>query len=228
MMNLPTRIGTDVDGFIINKTAKENVQDEFKAVLEAAKELLFDMFGEKLNSLYVYGSIGRGEAVVNKSDLELTVIVKSPTTLIEKEELNKKTAELLKEHNEIIKIDYDIGERTEALTHENFHEWGFWLRHMCACIYGEDLATNFPKMKPNEKISRALNGDLHSSIDDYLHELTHKNVSEIKKHTMLKRMIRGAYLTINVKDESWSTKLQENVTILQSYFPDEKVFHPRP
>lgn len=72
---------------------------------------------------------------------------------------------------------------------------------------------------------RALNGDLHSSIDDYLHELTHKNVSEIKKHTMLKRMIRGAYLKINVKDESWSTKLQENVTILQSYFPDEKVFH---
>ncbi|GAE29433.1 nucleotidyltransferase domain-containing protein [Halalkalibacter hemicellulosilyticus] len=223
-MNIPTRIGTDSAGFILNNTAKENIQNEFKYVIQASINLLRNVFAEKLHSVYVYGSVGRGEAVANESDLDLTVIVNSPTTLTEKDELSKKTLALLKRHKEIIKIDYDIGEMTEALAQENFYEWGFWLRHMCTCIYGEDLSNNFPRMKPNKKISCALNSDLLTVIDHYLQELTKENISGIYKRTMIKRLIRGAYLTLNVKDESWSTKVNENLMIVQLYFPNEELF----
>ncbi|WP_161603094.1 nucleotidyltransferase domain-containing protein [Amphibacillus jilinensis] len=182
------------------------------------------MFAEKLHSIYIYGSVGRGEAVAYKSDLDLTVIVKSPTTLAEKNELNEKTLSLLRRHKEIIKIDYDIGESKEALAQENLYEWGFWLRHMCTCIYGEDISTTFPRMKANEKISAALNRDLFKLTDFYRQALNNENMPEVTKRTILKRIIRGAYLKINVEDESWSTKVDENLMILQLHFPNEELF----
>ncbi|WP_335870981.1 hypothetical protein [Bacillus sp. 2205SS5-2] len=61
-MELPTKMGLNAEGYIINPTAKENVQKQFKPVINAVIDLLRQLLKENLHSIYVYGSIGRGEA----------------------------------------------------------------------------------------------------------------------------------------------------------------------
>ncbi|WP_251125735.1 nucleotidyltransferase domain-containing protein [Exiguobacterium sp. s183] len=218
-LKCPTRLGTDEAGYVINQTSIKHIQPEFKAVLFKSIELVKEAFGERLHSIYLYGSIGRGTAVAGESDLDLTVLVHED---VDATELIKQTELLLTEHPEIIKIDYDIGRIDVALDPSNRFEWGFWLRHLCTCVDGEDISRRFPLMKPDARVSMALNQDLVSSIETTKAKLLHGEMSHIEKRSIVKRVIRGWYLTINVKDESFATTVEACLLILKLYFPGDQ------
>ena len=112
-MQLPTRLGTDEAGYIINQTNRMYIQSIFRPIIDEVIVLLKKHFGEALHSIYVYGSIGRGTAVARKSDLDVTVIVREP---VQVDDLKEETQDLLERHPEIIKVDYDIGILEEVLS----------------------------------------------------------------------------------------------------------------
>ncbi|WP_214731865.1 nucleotidyltransferase domain-containing protein [Exiguobacterium sp. s195] len=216
-MKRPTRLGTDDAGYVINQTSIRHVQPEFESVLFKAIELVKEAFDEQLHSIYLYGSIGRGTAVAGQSDLDLTVLVHED---VDTTELVEQTERLLMEHPEVIKIDYDIGRLDVALNPANRFEWGFWLRHLCTCVDGEDVSIQFPRMKPDARVSEALNQDLVSSIEAAKSKLLRGQMSHLEKRSIVKRVIRGWYLTINVKDQSFATTVEECLAILKLYFPE--------
>ncbi|MDQ0205369.1 nucleotidyltransferase domain-containing protein [Alkalicoccobacillus murimartini] len=224
---MPSKIGTDSEGFIINPTSLKKVQSEFKPVITAIINVVNKVLKNNVHSMYLYGSVGRGEAKVGTSDMDVTVIVHSPLLTQERALLSAETDRAIDQLGKTItKVDYDIGTLEEALAPVYLYEWGFWLRHMCTCISGSDISQQFPKMKPTETISKALNRDFAGDLKQFKKELTDKDVflSQVKKRSMVKRMIRGMYLTINTQDQSWSTKSMENLIILKGHFPDEEIF----
>lgn len=219
-MELPTRLGTNEAGYIINQTDATQIQPMFRPLLDKVIQLLREEFAEALHSVYVYGSVGRGTAIVEQSDLDVTVILNRELAI---DGLKSQTMLLLQEHPEVIKIDYDIGLLHTALNPTNHFEWGFWLRHMCACVYGTDLSHRFPHMKPDERISRALNRDLSPQLRDAQEKLKTRRMTEKEKKSLIKRMIRGAYLTINVEDQSFVSTIADSLFVLRLYFPNSKI-----
>lgn len=220
MMERPTRLGTDESGYIINQTDVTRIQPMFRSVLDAVIQLLQDEFAQALHSVYVYGSVGRGTAVARQSDLDVTVVVNREVSV---DELKRRTAQLLQEHPEVIKIDYDLGQLDVALDPANHFEWGFWLRHMCACVYGSDLSHHFPYMRPDERISRALNRDLSNQLREAQVKLKARCMTGNEKRSLVKRMIRGAYLTINVEDQSFVSTIEDSLFVLRLYFPSSEI-----
>ncbi|OAN15832.1 nucleotidyltransferase domain-containing protein [Exiguobacterium undae] len=216
-MQLPTRLGTDEAGYIINQTSRIHIQVMFRPVIEEVIDLLKKQFGEVLHSVYVYGSIGRGTAVAGKSDLDLTVIVRETVHI---DALREETEDLLERHPEIIKVDYDIGILDTVLSPENLYEWGFWIRHVCSCIDGFDLSDQFPDMKPDVRISRALNRNLSVQLRMANEKLEAGEMTQMEKRSLVKRMIRGAYLHVNVKDQSFASTIEDSLSILRLYFPE--------
>ena len=218
-MNKPTRLGTDEARYVINQTSIRHIQPDFETVLFKAIELVKEVFDEQLHSIYLYGSIGRGTAVAGQSDLDLTVLVHED---VDTTELVEQTERLLTQHPEVIKIDYDIGRLDVALDPANRFEWGFWLRHLCTCVDGEDVSIQFPRMKPDDRVSEALNQDLVSSIEAAKSKLLRGQMSHLEKRSSVKRVIRGWYLTINVKDESFATTVDECLKILRLCYPGDQ------
>lgn len=219
-MQLPTRLGTDEDGYIMNQTSGMRIQAMFRPVIEEVMGLLKKQFGEVLHSVYVYGSIGRGTAVPGKSDLDLTVILRED---VQMGSLREETQNLLGRHAEIFKVDYDIGILDTVLSPENLYEWGFWIRHVCSCIEGCDLSDQFPNMKPDVRISRALNRELTAQLRKAHEKLEAGDMAQTEKRSLVKRMIRGAYLQINVKDQSFASTIKDSLSILRLYFPEDKL-----
>ncbi|WP_321283833.1 nucleotidyltransferase domain-containing protein [Exiguobacterium profundum] len=217
-MKRPTRLGTDDAGYVINQTSIRHIQPEFETVLFKAIELVKVAFDEQLHSIYLYGSIGRGTVVAGQSDLDLTVLVHED---VDATELVEQTEQLLMQHPEVIKIDYDIGRLDVALDPANRFEWGFWLRHLCTCVDGEDVSIQFPRMKPDVRVSEALNQDLISSIEAAKSKLLRGQMSHLEKRSIVKRVTRGWYLTINVKDESFATTVEACLAILKLYFSED-------
>ena len=74
-MQFPTRIGIDIDGYIINRTSKDKISYVYQKALDEIIDILRRCIGDKLHSIYLYGSVGRGEAILSSSDIDLSVIL---------------------------------------------------------------------------------------------------------------------------------------------------------
>lgn len=223
-MNFPTQIGTDREGYIINYTSKDNISLNYLSILEELIQLLKQDLNDKLHSIYVYGSVGRGEAIWGKSDIDLSIVLNLQLTREELEKLNNHKNRFVKENKMVPKIDFDIGTLNDVLKEENLYYWGFWIKHICTCIYGEDLSINFPKMKPNRSICQSLNQDVISSLTNYKDDIIKNEVDSNMLISALKRIIRGAYCLVAVIDKSWITKIEDIIIVLNYYFPSETSF----
>lgn len=220
-MKIPTRIGIDIDGYIINLTSTDKITDIYQKALNKIIDILGRCAGDKLHSIYLYGSVGRGEAMLGSSDIDLSVILTSPLTALENKILQQETRKFIYDNHNIPKVDYDIGILDEINDNKNLYSWGFWLKHICTCIYGDDLSIKFPRMKPNINISKSLNNDIISTLKSYRKAIIEEDFDNYTLLSALKRIVRGVYCLISVIDNSWSTNIKENLIIIQHYFPKE-------
>ena len=126
--------GIDADGYILTVSNFE-VQPQFQALL-ADVCMTLAQSEPLLDGIYLYGSVARGDAVLGVSDLDLTLVLQSTPTSQDLEMFESKRRTLENRHTEVIKIDFDIGSRSEVLAAGNRLSWGYWLKHHCRCLWG--------------------------------------------------------------------------------------------
>ena len=157
--------GIDADGYILTVSNVE-MQSQFQDLLVDVCMTL-TRSEPLLDGIYLYGSVARGDAVPGVSDLDLTLVLHSPPTSQDLEVLESKRRTLESRHTEVIKIDFDIGSRSEVLAADNRLSWGYWLKHHCRCLWGNDLTKHFDRLKPSRDIAIAVNGDFESVLTRY-------------------------------------------------------------
>lgn len=134
------------------------LQQAFIPLLEALTAGLVRQFPALIHSIYLYGSVARGEAIPGVSDL--TSRCCSPpadSEALQRLEAWRQAFQL--EQRIVSKVDFDIGSVEEALNPEHCHSWGFWLKHHCRCLWGEDVSAAFPLFRPDRRIALAVNAD---------------------------------------------------------------------
>ena len=153
--------------FSIDVIAGNPIQAEFEAVVADAIVSISVALGSMLHGLYLYGSVARGCAVPRKSDLDLTIVLARLASGQERALLEKLRLDLEVRHSVIVKVDFDIGVLADVLDPANLPSWGYWLKHECRCIHGDDLGQRFDAFMPSRKIAEAVNGDYVETLNDY-------------------------------------------------------------
>ncbi len=147
------------------------IQPKFVDLVADARAAIASALGEALDSLYLYGSVARGCARAGFSDLDLTIVLARPLSRQESARLEQSRQDLQLRHKEVVKIDFDLGTRQEVLDPAHLYSWGYWLKHECRCIHGEDLAQQFEAFEPSRAIAQAVNGDYVQVLNDYLQRI---------------------------------------------------------
>lgn len=223
-MNFPTKIGTDSNGYIINNLSTTNVLPEYQKIINFIKSNLYKTFNNNVHSIYLYGSVGKGSAVPGKSDVDLTIIYKEKTNTKINERLKQIEKLTLSKYKFVTKVDFDIGNVDDVLLKENQYSWGFWIKHCCLFIDGEDLSSKFPNMKPSNKIAFGVNGDVEEKIDYCLKQvamLNNKNKIQSLIVSAIKKVIRSCYTLTIEEDMSWADDIKKSVDIFVHYYPDQ-------
>ncbi|URM26846.1 GFA family protein [Pseudomonas frederiksbergensis] len=177
--------GIDADGYILTVPNVE-VQPQFQDLL-ADVCMTLTRSEPLLDGIYLYGSVARGDAVPGVSDLDLTLILHSPPASQDLEMLESKRRTLESRHTEVIKIDFDIGSRSEVLAADNRLSWGYWLKHHCRCLWGNDLTRRFDRFKPSRDIAIAFHqgtclcGAVKYQVSTELKAVTHCHCSQCRK-----------------------------------------------
>lgn len=135
--------GLDEHGYIRNVYSPSHIQAEFKAVVDAAVNELTTKFPNQIDGIYLYGSIGRGNAVLGKSDLDLSIVLKHPQSDTQRQTFKVMVRDFPRCNAQVSKIDLDIGHVNEVLQVDEYYRWQFWLKHCCCCVWGNVLRPVF-------------------------------------------------------------------------------------
>lgn len=198
------------------------IQPAFSRVLECVVTKLTLCFPDLIHSLYVYGSVAEGRAEAGKSDLDMTIIFRHKLNQTTTEQLTAIQAELEKNNTIISKIDFDCGLLEQVLDQENILSWGYWLKHHCRCVYGEDLSHHFQAFKPSKAIAIAVNGDFQQVLNRLITQMKMSS-DENKKLQFLRsaarKLVRSTNILRSEQDNDWPDSLQEHRTRFIARYP---------
>lgn len=198
------------------------LQPQFDALLQDVCASLTAQAGHLLDGIYLYGSIARGDATPGISDLDLTLVLREPPTPPQRETLEALRLALQARHREVVKIDFDIGHRAQALAPEHLYSWGYWLKHQCRCLWGDDLAPHFAPFSPSRAIALAVNGDFARVLDDYARRLDDERdpaaIVRLQREAS-RKLIRSCNLLRQDGDPGWPASLDEHAALLLRHTP---------
>lgn len=211
----------DHNGFIaLPKNHK--LQSEFSNAVAHVVAKLKQSFPELIHSLYVYGSVAEGRAKAGKSDLDMTIIFNDEPDQVTAAHLTAVQCELEKNSPVVSKIDFDCGFFQQVLHPDNQLSWGYWLKHHCVCVYGEDLSKQFHAFKPSKAIAVAVNGDFLSVLENLIVQMqssTDENKKRQLQRTVARKAIRATNILRSEHDKDWPETLEEYRFKFNSRYP---------
>lgn len=223
-MDRPHPTGIDSDGYILTLPNIET-QPQFQNLLADVCTTLTQS-NPLLDSIYLYGSVARGDAVPAVSDLDVTLVLQNPPAPLDLETLESKRRTLESRHPEVTKIDFDIGSRAEVLAADNRLSWGYWLKHHCRCLWGNDLSKRFDRFKPSRDIAIAVNGDFGSVLTRYADRIdqamTPTQSLRLQREAS-RKLIRSTQVLRSEQDLMWPQTLEEHVELFVQRFPSKSM-----
>lgn len=212
--------GLDAEGFILT-AGQVPVQPAFQALLaDVCGSLSLPSLG--LDGIYLYGSVARGEATPGVSDLDLTLVLREPPTAQSVEQLEVLRLALERRHPEVIKIDFDIGSRAQVLSAEHRNSWGFWLKHHCRCLWGDDLSLQFERFRPCREIASAVNADFAEVLSAYLTRIAQAGTEQERlrlQREASRKLIRATHVLSAESAVTWPQTLEEYVALFVQRYP---------
>jgi len=219
-MAQPLAGGIDADGFIL-AAPTARLQPQFLALLDDACASLAQS-GSLLDGIYLYGSIARGDARPGVSDLDLTLVLRDPPAPQDMQTLEAVRVALEARHAEVIKIDFDIGCRAEVLAPENRFSWGYWLKHHCRRLWGNDLADRFEPFRPSLAIAKAVNAGFEATLTRYatlIDDATSDAVACRLQREASRKLVRATQVLRSEHELRWPQTLDEHVELFVQCYP---------
>lgn len=211
----------DADGFIAC-LPDTPLQPAFRPVVDEVIELLHARLGAQVHSIYLYGSVAKGTAVAGVSDLDVCLITQCALNAAERDSLRAIAEHMQTQHPVISKVDFDCGTLAEALADENRFSWGYWLKHHCRCVAGEDLASRFSPFTPSREIAVAVNGDFIPVLQGYLQQLAEASDARLLQRAAARKLLRATNLLRRAEDTDWPETLEEYASRVVRRFPQQQ------
>lgn len=218
------RILTDNNGFFINDIDKTNIQDLYYPAIVGLNNNFQAAFRDKLHSVYLRGSVARGEAKPPISDLDILCIVQGKIQEEEKEKLTISNEFLLQKNKFISRFDCEYINYHELLHNSSYIQYQFIVKHLSVCIFGLDISPRINRFKLGKEIIEHL-PQLRIRIERIKQKLCKDiepaQIKIICTHIM-KSIVRSGF-ELCIENENFYTKdLNECTMIFYKYYPAQK------
>jgi uncharacterized protein len=219
---VPSR-GLDSQGRIVREGSLARVTHAFRPVVAAARDRILDLFGARLHSAYLYGSIPRGTARVGRSDLDLLVVLHEEPTDADRACGRALDEALDKEFPQIDGGGTLLVGHARVLSELERHDLGWFLACLCTPLLGEDLAAHLPRYRPDSLLARETNGDLALLLPRWRDRVSSADDSEEARRPLVRFMsrhlVRTAFTLVMPRWNGWTSDLHEMAEAFGAYYP---------
>ena len=223
-MILRAGYGLDPNGFIVSDVSKDKIDNVYMPCIQESVESLRNLLHQQLHSVYVYGSVARGEAIAIKSDLDLIVMIDGKLSSVKLAQLKKLAEELSQKYRSLVRdVGIAVAYYDYTVDPSNYFENAF-LKELCVCIDGEDLGDPFGPYKLTSEIAIRFNGDICQVLTRTLNRLETASNEDYKALTQgfARKLIRTYYSMVMVRSQIWTTRLHQQSEVFIHHFPEKK------
>lgn len=216
--------GLDSNGFIVSDVSKDKIDDVYEPCIRESIERLKNLFPQQLHSVYVYGSVARGEAIKKTSDLDLIAMFYTKLDSVMLAERKKLAKELSEKYHSLVRdVGIAIAYYDYTVDPSNYYENAF-LKELCVCVHGEDIGERFGPYKLTSEIAIRFNGDIYDVLTRTLKKVETAPTEDYKTFTQnfSRKLIRTYYSMVMVRSQIWTTRLHEQSEVFIDYFPEKK------
>ncbi|MFD2043822.1 nucleotidyltransferase family protein [Ornithinibacillus salinisoli] len=216
--------GLDSNGYIVSDVSLDKIDKVYVPCIRESVESLRKLFHQQLHSVYLYGSVARGEAVAFKSDLDLIAMFDGKLSSDKLAELKKLAGELSQKYRSLVRdVGIAVAYYDYTIDPANYYENAF-LKEICVCVYGEDIGERFGPYKLTSEIAIRFNGDISESLNRTLNRLDTASNEDFKTFTQgfARKLIRTYYSMVMVRSQIWTTRLHEQSEVFIHYFPNKE------
>lgn len=191
--------GITPEGLIVTGASRSRIPPAYEALLDAATGGVISRAADA--SLYVYGSVATGTALVPDSDVDLVSIGLPP---IEAEQLSRDLSDRFGDLCRSVHIgpaqpsDY-LGEGDEAYGNRVF------LSHYCVHLGGPDHHTGLPDFAADSRAARGFNGDIAQHAERWRTELAAGLDPSVLSRRIGRKSLHAVAGLVSVRDHTWTT-----------------------
>ncbi|KUN09888.1 nucleotidyltransferase [Streptomyces yokosukanensis] len=220
----PVPHGLDDQGFIAREGSLARVPVVFRPAVAAARDRLLDLFGARLHSAYLYGSIPRGTARVGRSDLDLFVALREEPTDADREAVRALGEAVDKEFPQVDGVGTLLYGRGRLLSELERYNLGWFVACLCTPLLGDDLAEYLPRYRPDSLLARETNGDLALRLPRWRERIADAEDSEEARRPLVRFMsrhlVRTAFTLVMPRWNGWTSDLSEMAEVCGAYCPE--------
>ncbi len=206
------------DGFFINPLKIEDIQEEYKTVLDAILKGYESHFEDTTHSIYIRGSVAKGMAVPYISDVD-TIAISHLEISREMKELRSPIINNIIQKNPFVNgIEMHFIPKKELLEKEHLQ---FLLKTQCLCIKGENLNLILPEFKMG-RAAYAHTSTLKADIQEIKEYFTQENQEEETIDIcswIMKRIVRTGFELIMEKENSHTRDLYPCYELFSKHYP---------
>jgi predicted nucleotidyltransferase len=193
------REGINPAGIIVTGAARVRIQPDFEPVLAAGSDLVSNL--DASASLYVYGSVANGTAVVARSDVDLLSIGLDERLALD---MARGLSDRFRSLGRAVEIaagtdeDY-FGDGDEAYGNRAF------LRHYCVHLTGPSRHADLPDVTADERAARGFNGDIAQHLERWQRALEVGDDPVAIGRLAARKTLLALTGIVSVQDNLWTT-----------------------
>jgi len=214
--------GLDAQGYLEREGSLGRIPHPFRPVVAAARDRVLDLFGSRLHSAYLYGSIPRGTARVGRSDLDLLLALRDDPTDADRDGVRALGEALDKEFPQIDGVGTLLYGRDLLLSELERHDLGWFVACLCTPLLGDDLAEYLPRYRPDPLLARETNGDLALLLPRWRERIKAADSDETRRplvRSLSRHLVRTAFTLVMPRWNGWTSDLAEMAEIFAAYYP---------
>ncbi|MFF8591944.1 nucleotidyltransferase domain-containing protein [Streptomyces sp. NPDC015220] len=217
--------GLTPEGHIAREGSLARVPDAFRTVVAAARERLPEVYGTRLDSAYLYGSIPRGTARPGRSDLDLLVALRDEPTDADRQAARALGDALDQEFAQIDGVGTLLFGRERLLSDLERYDLGWFVACLCTPLLGEDLAARLPRYRPDDPLlARETNGDLALFLPRWRERISAAEDTEEARRPLVRFMsrhlVRTGFTLVMARWRGWTSDLAEMAGAFGAYYPE--------
>ncbi len=212
---------TDNDGFIVNTTSSEKIQAAWIPAVEMVKEAYQKHIGEYLHSVYIRGSVAKGQAMDNISDIDTFAAVTVPYDDIDMSWSKDFVEEVKKRFPFVTGVELGIVPLDEIQESKGDR---IMIKTQSICVYGSSLADTLPPLRPGVDTAQHFEG-IGREIDRTKQWLQGDHADEEieRKCTwIMKRIIRSGFELVMERSQKYTRDLYPCYEEFSKYYPEKK------
>ncbi|WP_087016051.1 hypothetical protein [Thaumasiovibrio subtropicus] len=201
-------------------------QPEYMPILTLAVKQINSGLSSVIHSLYLNGSVMRGEAKPGQSDVNMTLLLKRPLNAQEESVLKSIQLRIESRFSYLKRLSFNHTTLNQVSDIKNIFYWGFWFKHCSLCLSGSNIGEEFGSFEPSWEVAKAFNGDVEEWITEYKAKIQAATITGPYLeacHEIAKKLIFSSFSLVAHRDKCWAFTIEECLEHFLFRYPDKYV-----